>query len=79
MEWHGERIDSSDYENETCKASDEECAERGGICRSIPKADKAEYKMKKLNSEKLCGFDHGKKEETELCACIGMAGQKCLQ
>ena len=57
MKWQGERIASSDYENETCKDTDEECAGRGGICKSIPKTDKAHNKMKKLNSEKVCSYD----------------------
>ena len=78
MKWQGERIASSDYENESCKDTDEECAGRGGICKSIPKTDKAHNKMKKLNSEKVCGFNHGKEEDTEICACIGKAGHKCL-
>ena len=51
----------------------QECRGRGGICRGISKTDKAQNKMKKLSSETFCGFNDDKKEETELCACVGRA------
>ena len=56
-----------------CKDTSEECRGRGGICRSIMKTDKAQNQMKKHSSEKFCGFNDSKEEETELCACVGRA------